>query len=69
MILRWVNGGGVPMARARNKKRRLKVEEVAMVDGRHKLVLVKRDEAEHLVMLSTHHGPVVVEPSIKRGKK
>ncbi len=44
--------------------RRLAVVEVCAVDGRRRLVLVKRDGVEHLLLLSGNGGGVVVERGI-----
>ncbi len=53
------NGG------ARGRQPRLAVIDAANVDGRRKLVLVRRDNVEHLLMIG---GPsdVVIEPNIVR---
>jgi flagellar protein FliO/FliZ len=54
-------GGG-----ARGRQPRLAVIDAATVDGRRRLVLIRRDNVEHLLMIG---GPtdVVVEPNIVRG--
>jgi flagellar protein FliO/FliZ len=41
-------------------KRRLAILEVLPLDGRHRLVLLKRDEVEHLVLLG-QQGDLVIE--------
>jgi len=48
----------------RSRTRRLGVVEAANVDGRRKLILVRRDDTEHLIMTG---GPVdvVVETGIR----
>jgi len=51
-------------AGAKNKPRRLTVMEATLVDARHRLVLIRRDDVEHLVMLGGTH-PVVIESCIK----
>jgi hypothetical protein len=50
---------------ARGRQARLSVIETAAVDVRHRLVLVKRDNVEHLLLVG---GPttIVVEPNIAR---
>ena len=50
----------------RGRQPRLAVVDSATVDGRRKLVIVRRDNVEHLLMIG---GPtdVVVETSIVRG--
>lgn len=54
-------GGGA----ARGRQPRLAVIDAASVDGRRRLVLIRRDNVEHLLMIG---GPsdVVVEPNIVR---
>jgi flagellar protein FliO/FliZ len=55
-----LGGGG-----ARGRQPRLAVIDYASVDGRRRLILVRRDNVEHLLMIG---GPtdVVVEPNIVR---
>src|SRR5271169_1085447 len=55
-----LGGGG-----ARGRQPRLAVVDYASVDGRRRLILVRRDNVEHLMMIG---GPtdVVVEPNIVR---
>src|ERR1700760_4429838 len=50
----------------RGRMPRLAVIDAAAVDGRRRLVLVRRDNVEHLLMIG---GPtdIVVEPNIVRG--
>src|SRR5580692_682226 len=52
-------------ASARGRQPRLAVIDYASVDGRRRLILVRRDNVEHLLMIG---GPtdVVVEPNIVR---
>jgi len=56
-----MTSGGALMLKGRNK--RLRVVDQAPVDGRRRLVLIRRDEIEHLVMTG---GPidVVIETGI-----
>lgn len=51
----------------RGRERRLGVVEAANVDGRRKLVLIRRDDTEHLIMTG---GPVdvVVETGIRKAQ-
>jgi len=51
---------------ARGRQPRLAVIDAASVDGRRRLVLIRRDNIEHLLMIG---GPtdVVIEPNIVRG--
>jgi flagellar protein FliO/FliZ len=50
---------------ARGRQPRLAVIDAAAVDGRRRLVLIRRDNVEHLIMIG---GPsdIVIEPSIVR---
>jgi flagellar protein FliO/FliZ len=51
-----VGQGGVgPLGR----KRRLRTIETASIDARHRLVLVRRDTVEHLVLLGPTSGQVI----------
>src|SRR5205085_10090096 len=52
-------------ANARGRQPRLAVIDAATVDGRRRLILIRRDNVEHLLMIG---GPtdVVVEPNIMR---
>lgn len=52
---------------ARNRQPRLAVIEASTVDGRRRLVLIRRDNVEHLLMIG---GPtdVVIEPNIVRAQ-
>lgn len=43
--------------------RRVQVVEVTPLDGRHKLVLVQRDEVEHLILVGTG-DPLLIERGI-----
>jgi len=53
-------------ARRRGRQARLAVVDAANVDGRRKLVLIRRDNLEHLVLIG---GPsdVLIEPNIAAG--
>jgi len=58
-------GLGFPMATLKpGGRRRLSVVEATQLDGRRRLVLVKRDNVEHLIMLSPT-AETVVEIGIK----
>jgi flagellar protein FliO/FliZ len=65
-LLAWLLrrfGMGVKMTRGR----RLGVVEVQMLGPRHRLILIRRDQVEHLVIV----GPAsetIVERGIKRGE-
>ncbi|MBI3699982.1 MAG: flagellar biosynthetic protein FliO [Afipia sp.] len=64
-LVRKFSSGNVSGAN-RGRMPRLAVIDAAAVDGRRRLVLVRRDNVEHLIMIG---GPtdVVVEPNIVRG--
>ena len=56
--------GMIPSARhSRGGKRRLSIVEVAPVDAKRRLILVRRDEIEHLVLLGASTD-VVIEGGI-----
>ncbi len=46
--------------------RRVSVIEVTPLDAKRRLVLIRRDEVEHLILLSSM-GDLVVEPAIRSG--
>jgi flagellar protein FliO/FliZ len=54
--------GGMQMSRS-GARRRLALVEVMPMDAKHKLVLVRRDDREHLLVLGPD-APVVVERDI-----
>ncbi len=64
-IFRRVSGGSL-MKVARSRQHRLSVMDATSVDARRRLVLVRRDNVEHLLLIG---GPtdVVVEEGIMRG--
>lgn len=60
-VMRRVNAGnGLGL---NPQKRRLKIVEVMPIGARHRAVLLKRDDVEHLVILSST-GETVVESGI-----
>ncbi len=63
--VRRFGAGRLGGAGARGRQPRLAVIDYASVDGRRRLILVRRDNVEHLLMIG---GPtdVVVEPNIVR---
>ena len=63
VVRRYARGGAGPTARGRMP--RLAIVDTLPVDNRRRLVLVRRDNVEHLVLIG---GPtdIVVEPSIIR---
>jgi len=57
-------GFGFPVTALKSVgRRRLKVVEVTPVDARRRLVLVRRDDTEHLILLG-QSGELVVETGI-----
>jgi flagellar protein FliO/FliZ len=67
-LLKGLTGGGSGNKTGsflRGRERRLGVVEAANVDGRRKLILLRRDDTEHLIMTG---GPVdvVIETGIKK---
>src|SRR5881398_1438027 len=64
-IIRRFGGARVGAAAQRGRQPRLAVIDAAPVDGRRRLVLVRRDNVEHLLMIG---GPtdIVVEENIVR---
>jgi flagellar protein FliO/FliZ len=66
-LVRRFGSGALGGAGARGRAPRLAVIEAGAVDGRRKLVLIRRDNTEHLLMIG---GPtdIVVEANIVRGQ-
>jgi len=64
-LVRRFGSGALSSSGGRGRQPRLAVIEAASVDTRRKLVLVRRDNVEHLLMIG---GPsdVVIEPNIVR---
>lgn len=56
-------GFGTPMVKGRRDGRRLALVEVMAIDARRRLVLLRRDGTEHLVLLGAG-SEVVVETGI-----
>lgn len=65
-LVRRFGGSALGSSANRGRMPRLAVIDAAAVDGRRRLVLVRRDNVEHLLMIG---GPtdIVVEPNIVRG--
>ena len=65
-LVRRFSGERLSSAGSRGRQPRLAVIDAATVDNRRRLVLVRRDNVEHLLMIG---GPsdLVVEPNIMRG--
>jgi hypothetical protein len=66
-LVRRFGSAGLGGHTARGRQPRIAVIEAGPVDGRRKLVLVRRDNVEHLIMIG---GPtdIVVEQNIVRGQ-
>lgn len=62
LIMRRINEGR--MAGPPNARRRLKVVEILPLDARRRLVLLRRDGREHLVILGAN-GETVIESGIE----
>ncbi|MBX9776918.1 MAG: flagellar biosynthetic protein FliO, partial [Xanthobacteraceae bacterium] len=64
-LVRRFGAGGVGASSSRGRQPRLAVIDAAAVDGRRRLILIRRDNVEHLLMIG---GPsdVVVEANIVR---
>ena len=64
-VMRRMGGTALAATAARGRQPRLAVIDAAAVDGRRRLVLIRRDNVEHLVMIG---GPsdVVIEQNILR---
>ncbi|MEL0021144.1 MAG: flagellar biosynthetic protein FliO, partial [Rickettsiales bacterium] len=57
-------GGAIGLnRRLRGGKRRIEIIEVAPIDARRRLVLVRRDDKEHLILLGMHDD-ILVEGGI-----
>tara|TARA_B100001093_G_scaffold16189_1_gene14769 strand:+ start:2081 stop:2437 length:357 start_codon:yes stop_codon:yes gene_type:complete len=50
-VLRRIGFGNIRTSSSSRQQRRLTIQEVASIDARRKLVLVRRDDTEHLVLL------------------
>ncbi|MEW5703025.1 MAG: flagellar biosynthetic protein FliO [Pseudomonadota bacterium] len=62
-IRRFGFGGRIPATKARD--RRLEVVEVLPLDARRRLLLLRRDDREHLVLLSAgQHADLLIESAI-----
>src|SRR6478752_3102290 len=64
-VVRRFGGERLGAAASRGRQPRLAVVDAASVDGRRRLILIRRDNVEHLLMIG---GPtdVVVEPNTVR---
>lgn len=57
-------GFGGKVTSLRGSQRRLQVSEVTTIDSKHRAVLIRRDDVEHLVMLGVNND-VVIETGIE----
>jgi flagellar protein FliO/FliZ len=55
--------GGAIAAKSRATSKRLGVQEALAIDGKNRLVLLRRDNTEHLVILSSE-GVTLIESGI-----
>jgi flagellar protein FliO/FliZ len=62
LLLRTV--GGLQFTQRRQTERRLQISESLLVDARRRLLLVRRDDAEYLVLLSPQ-GDLVLDRRLK----
>ena len=62
LVLKRINTGSYKGALT--PKRRLKVSEMLSIDARRRLVLIQRDDREHLVILGPN-GETVIEVGIE----
>lgn len=62
-LARRAGFGGAAMARRNRGQQRLAIEEVLVLDPRRRLALVRRDNVEHLLLLSAD-GDRVIETAI-----
>lgn len=62
-LARWASASITGGARE-GRERRLRIVEQLPVDGRRRLVLIRRDDVEHLVMLGQQGGETVIETGI-----
>ncbi len=65
LVRRFGLAGRMPATRKHG--RRLDIVEVVALDSRHRLVLVRRDRTEHLVLLGAN-ADIVVERGITAGQ-
>ena len=63
LVRRFGLGSFAIAPRARNSVRRLSVVEVAPIDAKRRLVLVRRDDVEHLILLGAQ-SELLIESNI-----
>jgi flagellar protein FliO/FliZ len=59
-------GRKLPLLAKGGANARLSVVEWKPLDGRNQIFLIRRDDVEHLVIVSPQSAPVVVETGIRR---
>ena len=52
-------GFGVGAAGALARRKRVRIIESSMIDGRHRAVLIRRDDVEHLVLIGPNTSQVI----------
>ena len=52
----------------KNEDKRLSITEIKAIDARRRLVLIKRDDVEHLILIG-QNSELVIEKDIKVNKK
>src|SRR3954469_23625954 len=52
-------GLGIGAAGALTRRKRVRVVESALIDGRHRAVLIRRDDTEHLVLVGPNTSQVI----------
>ena len=67
MLARRMGFGFPAPAIKASKDRRIGIVEAAQLDGRRRLVLVRRDDVEHLVLLSPN-SELLIESGIPAGR-
>ncbi|MFA4993692.1 MAG: flagellar biosynthetic protein FliO [Bdellovibrionales bacterium] len=62
-ILKYINARGFMLALKEKRARRLKVVESLLLDTKHRCVIVRCDEREHLLLLGDQND-IVVEANL-----
>lgn len=62
--LKYVNQRGIKLPGLGTSSRRLQLVESLSLDVGHRLVIVRRDEKEHLLLLGSNHD-IVVETNLE----
>ncbi len=60
--------GAVVTPRAGKPAKRLALSEIMQVDGKRRLILVRRDEAEHLILLGPTTDLLIEKNIVERGE-